>query len=237
MKLIEIFDQLSHGELVQLDVGNGDRPINPRDYARIGASVNQGLAALHKKFFLKDGEIHLALQVDQVRYVLDSLFAESNTRSQEPVKYILDTGNPFLDDIIKIEAIHDDLNDKIVPLNVLHDPNSVRTTDYRTLLFPEVTEAGLIRRVSYKKGHRRLVAADWENPERTEIDLPYSHLQALIYYIASRLLNPLGGNEQGNHEGKYYMGLYLKEIQDLTGEGLEIESDFNAQKFYRRGFV
>ena len=246
MQLIEIFDQLSHGELVQLDLGNGDQSINPRDYPRIGHSVNQALSALHTRFFLKHGEIRIALAENLTRYVLDSIYAESNTASQEPTKYLLDSANPFQDDVLKIKAVYAEeeeeeplrhLDPPPLPLNVIREPRSVRTLDYRTLVFPPPDKPGLIRRVDYAKGHRRLVARDWENPERSQIDLPYTHMQALLFYVASRLMNPLGGNEQGNHEGKYYMGLYEKEVRELTGEGLEIEQDFSTEKFRMRGFV
>ncbi|HEY7823548.1 MAG TPA: hypothetical protein VIG24_11960 [Acidimicrobiia bacterium] len=236
MKLIEIFDQLSHAELSQMKLGNGDLAMNPRDYPRVARSINLGLDALHKRFSLKRGKVIVGLEIGLDTYVLSREYAESNTRSQQPVKYILDSNNPFQDTILKIESIFDEEGEK-VPLNVLGDPKSIHTTDERTLLVPEVTEADLTRRVMYRKGHRQLTESDWSSPDNTEVDLPYSHLEALCYFVASRLLNPLGGNEQGNHEGRYYMNLYEKACNELKGQGMEIERDYGAEKFRSRGFV
>lgn len=237
MKLIEIFQQLSDGELSQVSLGGGEyRDINPRDYPRVGQAVNLALNALHKRFFLRDGEVTVQLHPTIQTYVLSKDYAASNQRSNEPVKYLLDTARPFEDGVLKIEAVYDE-DGKALPLNMLGKPDSIRTLDYRTMVIPEVTETGITRRVTYRKDHRKLGERDWEDPERTEIDLPYSHLEALLYYVASRLLTPLGADSTGSHVGNSYAKRYEQEARRLEGQGLEINRDYGAEKFSNRGWV
>lgn len=237
MKLNEIFELLAAGELSQ-DALGGDkyRDMNPRDYPRVGQAVSIALNALHKRFFLRDGEVILVLDPNIQTYVLSSDFAVSNTQSNEPVKYILDSDFSFEDGVLKVESVHDD-DDKPVPLNDLSKAGSIRTLDYRTLLIPPVTETGLTRRVTYRKDHRKLDSRDWDNPEQSEIEIPSSHLEALLYHTASRLLTPLGPDANGINPGMQYFKRYEQAARMLEQQGMQIDRSYESGKFRNRGWI
>lgn len=243
MKLIEVYDHLSDGELSQVNLGNGDRDINPRNYPRIGKAVALGLDTIFRRFFLEDGRVSVLLDPSIQTYVLSTDFASSNASSQEAVKYIQDSaGDPFEDRVLQIEAIYDttkpDVSPAKLPLNVIENPDSLRTINYRTFVIPEaVTEAGLTRRVIYRKGHRKLTERDWSDPERAEISLPPTYMQALLYFVASRLHMPLGTDGNGANEGNMWMQRYELEARRLESQGLEIVKEWDSGKFRARGFV
>ena len=53
MKLKEVFDQLTYGELSQLSIGGqAQGEITEENYARVVAHVNLGLSAIYKRFHL-----------------------------------------------------------------------------------------------------------------------------------------------------------------------------------------
>lgn len=249
MKLIEIFDQLADGELVQISLGNGELPINSKDYGRIARSVNLGLTALHTRFLLKEGRLTLELQDDQETYILDRTYAVSNTVSSA-TKYILDSADPFYDTVLKVQRVLDD-DGREFPFN---DPDldySIREIDEKTLFIPSDiyeeypyadTPVGGVSDndtvvVVFHKGHRTLTEDDWESPEDCEIALPNTHLEALLYFVASRLMNPLGASREGNHEGNNYMARYEQACLRLEGRGMQIDRQYSGNKFRNRGWA
>lgn len=67
MKLIEIFNQLTFGELAQLSMGGMDAgEINDKNYDAVLSHINLGLTALHKRFPLKEGRLVVALQQEGI---------------------------------------------------------------------------------------------------------------------------------------------------------------------------
>lgn len=246
MTLLEIFEQLSGAEFSQLDLGGGDVGINPRDYPRLTRAINTGLAALHEDFFLKEGELTVTFVADTYRYLLHSDYADSNTYSSA-TKYINDTAAlPFEDDLLKIERIYDDARvghdvPYKIPLNEVDNVYSIRTPNYRTIIVPDWTDdedSSMVRRIVYRANHRKLLEEDWDVAEDTEVDLPYSYLTALCYWIASRILTPLGGSREGGHDGNNYALKYQAEVQRLKGSGASVvDQDHNADKFTYRGFA
>lgn len=238
MKLSEIFDQLSYGELAQMEWG-GDPRIVGADFARVASAVNLGLTDLHKRFRLKTGQVGLALQLTQTRYCLSYDYATSNPAVLPvgTVKYVVDDDDPIQDDILKIERIFDK-DDKIVPLNDEADEDSVKTVDYRTLVLPEAPEeTGIVYQVHYRKNHVKLTSDDWDDPEWCEISLPDTHLEALLLYVASRLLTPLGASASGNHDGNNYMIKYEQAVQMLMDGGMYLDREYTHPKFATRGWV
>src|SRR5690625_3224463 len=104
MKLIEIFNQLTYGELSQLHIGGEEvGEIRPQDYMAIVPHINLGLTALHKRFLIREGRLRIELQPGMYTYVLHSEHAVSH-RASRKTRYILDSADqPFNDDIIKVE--------------------------------------------------------------------------------------------------------------------------------------
>lgn len=236
MKLQDIFDQLTFGELSQLSLTNEGQGINEEDRKKVIRNITLGLTELHKRFLLKERFFDITLQKGKVVYTLVKRFAESNISSTEPVKYISDLNSPFYDDLLKIEQVTDENGNKLT-LNKSGNKYSLRTPAYNVLYIPPQETPITTVNVVYRADHPPLSEhAHLLPPFTVDIDLPGSHLQALLYFVASRILNPIG-LVQEFHEGNNYTAKFEAAVQELKNTGFQIDTDFENNRFTTKGFV
>lgn len=226
MTLQDIFDQLAYGELAQLFISeqaDGTTGIKEQDYPRVFASVLLGLTSLHRRFLLRKSTLKIALVSGKASYFIKPDFAKSNTKSKELVKYIDDLDSPFTDNLLKIESIKKpDGTD--IPLNVRNDPNSIVTPTYNSFVIPDtLTETYLI--VNYRADHptldKNLAAAA---PMVVAIELPPAYLEALLFFVASRIHRPTGLVAEVN-QGVEYASRYEAACAELDALNLQIDDE------------
>lgn len=254
MKLQSIFDQLTSGEFSQLNIGGaGQGVIDDTNMGKVVDHLNLGLTDLFTRFELKIGTAVLQLQPDQTTYPMTSKRAVSKYRATippalpAPVPYIIDSvADPFKDDILLMTRIYTD-GDYELPLNRLDVPYSLLTSKMDRLevplsivnkaqTLPEVLLTNNLR-VVYRCNHPILnMNVGAFDPDRLEIELPYSHLTALLYFVASRASNPVGLGQEFN-AGNTYAAKYAAECQRLKLDGMEIQQRGDDSKFQERGFV
>ena len=216
MNLKDVIDQLSHGELrnaFMADTSEGE--LGERQKTMLITHVTMGLAALHTRFFLKERTHVLNLVPGTGKYRIDA------------------------PDLLRIEAVRDLVNDEYL-INVLGEPESLHTSDYRTLDVPlalyEKLESPVLE-VFYRANHLPLdTMAKYLPLDQTEIDLPYTHLEALIMYVSSRVMNPVGMAETF-HEGNNYAAKYEQACQRIELAGFEISQTGGRNKFAAGGWV
>lgn len=248
MKLQEVFDQLTHGELSQLSIGGNEAGvISSANYNRLVPHVNLGLTALYKRFPLKENRLILELQSGRTTYPINSKYAVSSRTSREAVRYIKDTtATAFKDDIHKIERVYTDkgyefgLNDEADSLGmftpsaaVLRVPADVAA---QVISLPDELKSPRIELV-YRANHPLIVAdgADLE-PESIELELPYSHLEPLLFYIASRVHTPTGMTNETNMGNTYY-AKYEASCQQLETTNLRVDQGGQSDRLHRNGWV
>lgn len=250
MKLDEIFMQLTYGELSQLKLGETEDGKVPREHlGPLLSHVNLGLNALHKRFPLKENNFYLNFKEGVFTYRLSSDFAENSEDSFESLdsRYIADSLEmPFSNDIHKIERVYTD-DEYELGLNDESDRYACRTISYNVLWVPTdiVTKAhdvpdrlktnGL--RVFYRANHPIIKMENGRiNPLEVEVDLPYSHLEALLNFVASRVNNPIGmANEF--HAGNSYYAKYEAECARLEQLNLRVDQGSQNTRMERNGWV
>lgn len=248
MKLEEIFTYLATGELAQVFLRelDDDSVIGDDHIKSMTQSIQLGLTALYSRFNLK--ESHLILQVDAIRtqYALRSKYSITKTTTNDP-KYILDSlETPFRDDILKIERVST-LDNFDLPLNMRHERMNVQVPVVDTLIFPTeiITGVGEVPeefktdhfKVYYRANHPSLIPRNGIiMADKIEVELPTSHLQALLYYVASRKTNPIG-IVQEFHAGNSWYQKYELECKNLEVEGVGIKEDLTHQRFRKGGWV
>lgn len=254
MKLQAIFDHLTAGEFSQLNIGgSGQGIIDDANMDKVVSHINLGLTDLFTRFELKLGRLVLKLQPGQTSYLLTSKAAVSKYKptvppaDPAPVPYILDSmALPFKDDVLLIERVLTD-GDYELPLNRLDMSYSLLTSAMNRLEVPLAivnqdlslprvyltTNLGLVYRANHPVIDLNTGVAD---PERIEIELPMSHLTALMYFVASRANNPVGLGQEFN-AGNTYAAKYEHECLRLKNDGMEIQQRGNETKFEERGFV
>lgn len=247
MKLKEIFDQLTYGELSQIAIGGSALgSIQPADYSKLVSHVNLGLTALYKRFTLKKGQFKVLLQPGVLTYQLNSKFAVSNTRSREAVKYLDDTVMPFADDLLKVENVFAETGYEFAVNNPV-DAYSINTPSQRLLMVPGdiVAKADWLQdelktswlNVVYRANHVKLLAEDGDiDPEEVELELPETHLEALLLFIAARVHTPIGLGEQDN-TGNVYMQKYEMACLELENKNFQIDQGAQYNRIERNGWV
>ena len=232
MTLQDIYDQLAYGELRLLNLGSGnidsDGAFPVKSFMKVLPTIQLGLTELHKKFLLREGHIHVPLEENKVTYVIKK-----------------DHPEDFDENLLKIERVYGKLDKKPyeIPLNRIGNKEAVRTTSYNTLLVPtDKEEAPWLKETNtlhivYRADHPKLnkIVAQ-KAPLVTQIDLPVTYLQALLYFIASRMHNPVGMNKEF-HEGNNYAAKYETELAYLQMMNYQIDSDSDDDRIIDSGWV
>lgn len=247
MKLIEVFNQLTSGELSQLCIGGAEEgQITEANYAKVVNHINLALTALYKRFYLKEGRVTLAFVPGRSIYPVHSKYAVSNTKSKEPVKYLQDSAQKFRDDILKIESVETEGGFEI-PLNDVLEPLSITTTSPTILRLPTalVNQAASLPddyktgalTVVYRANHPQINGSDpFFDPETIELELPDTHLEALLLYVASRVNTPTGMVNEFN-AGNNYASKYELACQALELGNFQIEKNTSNHRLVRNGWV
>jgi hypothetical protein len=248
MLMQEIFDQLSSGELVQTNLGE----IDEKKWPRVVMHVNLGLADLFKRFFLREGRVMIKLLPGQVVYPIDMKFAVNNKHSRivTEKRFIMDSPEaPFINDILAVDSV---LTEGGVNLDLTDDANkwalSVSDTYPPTLRVP----LGIVEQdrdlpddlktsqleVIYRARHPKIdPAAASFDPETYDVRLPDTHLQALLYYVASRVYQPLGTGQFEGMNGANYWKRYDAECEKLTDAGVQLDRGTGFDKLRSRGYA
>jgi hypothetical protein len=223
MYLQEVFDQLSGSEFSQLSVGGADMGvIDPSNYSRILGHVNLGLTALFTRFTLKERSLTFALQAESDTYQLnleDLIKITKVLTDDEAELYLNQDGNEY-------SCFTPSLNVLKVPKAVVEQgadlPDDLKTTNLT---------------VVYRANHPRLkVMAGILSPETLELELPYTHMVPLLYFVASRVHNPVGMNNEF-HAGNSYYAKYEAACQELERQGVQVDQGGQNSRLGRGGWV
>lgn len=245
MKLQEVFDQLRMGELALLSIGGqGQGVINEQNQAAVLNALNLGLANLHSRFHLKEGRMKLLLLPSVYLYSIRSEFALDNTESTELTRYIEGT---FNNDLVKIEQILTEAGDEIA-LNtrgkyacstpkstVLRVP--VPIVDQDPDLPAYLQNVNAIELV-YRQMHPKIGPDEFGflEVDEIEVDIPYTHLEPLLYFIASRVHHPVGMTGDFNMAASF-SAKYEQACQRLENHGLAIDRGQENTRLERNGWV
>lgn len=237
MKLAHIFEQLNNAEFSQLNIGgNASGTIAEANYPTVLNHINLGLTALYRRFPLKEGRITLRPQPGQREYLLASRYAVSNQRSAETVRYLIDSvAYPFKDEtLIKVEKVLD-LHDEELLLNVEGDPESCFTPSLNIIRIPKEAASDLV--LVFRQTHPQIkIPLGYFDPERVDVDLPYSYLEALLYFVASRAHNPIGMQNEF-HKGNSYAAKYEMVCAELERNNIKPDRGSENSRFTRNGWV
>lgn len=223
MTLQDIFDQLSAGEFSQLSIGRADQGvIDETNFRNVLGHITLGLTALYTRFNLKQRQLKFPIRPESASYQIN------------------------LQDLLKIEKVFTDLGYEL-PLNQEGEVFGCTTTSMNTLKVPssilapdsdtpdELRTSNLL--VVYRANHPQILLSRlFSGPQNISIELPSSHLTALLYFVASRVNNPIGMTNEF-HAGNSYATKYELACQELEGQGLQIDQGATNNRLKRNGWV
>ena len=250
MTLEDIYNSLSFGELRMLFMSGKsiDGPTTEgmpvATFLQLLPSIQLGLTELYKRFSLSEGHFKL-VRVDGVdTYHIKELYSMS-ANPNGAMLYIDDTEMPLQNNLLKLLRCYGTQNDRSIeiPMNQIANPAAIRTTSYNSMTVPNdpVAAPWLVQtpeiEVVYRANHpeiNKYIAN--EAPLITDIYLPPSHLEALLYYVASRVFNPIGMVPDSVHEGNNYAQKFEVACQRLSMENYQVDQDAENEKLAFRGF-
>lgn len=238
MTLLELLKDLTYGELSSLKIGElipgeYESEPDPTRYEQLMSHINLGLKEIYKRFYLLSRDMTIEIHSEISLYMLHSKYAYTSTSDEDP-KYIIDTvASPFKDDLLKIEEILDEDDEKLT-LNDFSDDDTILTPSYRTFIVPTPID-DIFYTVKYRASHPRLVWTSAIDPSTIDIALPDSLHEAILYYVASRAYAGMGGD--GGIEGNDYFQRFENSCQTVKETGLHIQTEPGAWRFDDYGWV
>lgn len=233
MKLSELFQKLSYGELSNLSLsGEGSGSIVEASQPRVVLLINDALKDIFSRFNLI--ERTTAIQsIDWMSfYVLRKEFA-----MQDPtvgLKYILDTPyNKFTDDLVKILGVTNEVGDPL-PMNDSEQWASVFTPKHDTL---QLTHPGYSQMfaVTYQALHPEILASG-EGFLDQEIRIPSILETALRMKIALPIFSSMSGQEY-SVKSQQLEAAYENRLIEIEQKNLIADSVVPTNvKLMRRGF-
>ena len=224
MKLSEIFSQLTYGELSQIHLGGADTGvIDETNYPKVLAHLNMGLLALYKRFPIKQSRTTITMVPGTPSYTLS------------------------VPDLLKIERVYTEKQFEM-GLNDESDIYSNYTPVANVLvLAPDVVAQGQdlpdplktsTLEVVYRASHPMLLidGGGYLDPDEVDVELPYSHLEPLLYYVASRVNNPMGMSQEF-HAGNSWYAKYEAACQELERINLRVDQGSQNNRLVRNGWV
>ena len=254
MKLNEIFENLAYGELSQISIGGLPAGvIDENNWPNLLSHVNLGLKTLYSRFTLKTGRVTIGLLTAQKTYRIHSDYSVHSLRLPLSLKYILDdVDDRFKDDIIKMERVisdpHPETRERYeLPINDSAHEYSVFTPTLTTLRIPDdvVDQRWNLPQllktdnleIHYRAAHQAIyIPIGYFDPTRVEVELPPTHLMALLLFVASRINNPIGMNDEFK-AGTTYAALFEQECQRLEGSGIQIDQGEGNSRLVRAGWA
>lgn len=240
IKLSDVFSQLTYGELSQVSIGGGSAgQINDNNYAQVLAHINLGLTALYKRFPLKEGRLTIVTQANRITYPLTLDYAISNTASTEVNRFIDDMVIPFKEDILKVERVYNS-NGYEFGLNDEGNSNSVFTPSANVLRVPGLIDPELMTptlEVVYRANHPSISVGDNAfNPNLVNLELPITHLEPLLLFVASRFHSPIGMVNEFNASNNY-AAKYEAACQEIEQHNLRVDQGSQHDRLHNNGWV
>ena len=238
MKLADIFEALTYGELSQLALGNlvaddAESEVDPKDYAKVMSHINMGMSKLYSTFFLSSREVIVQLYDHIQLYTIDARYAVTNTDSEEPIKYIMDSiYEPFVDEVLNIESVYNE-GGELMLLNDHTEPWSIFTPGYNQIQipFPEKHNSMVVH---YRAEHPKVKFTSGMDPTKIDVGIPNGLLQSLLYYVAHRA-NAGTNVDQGANALSYYQK-YTASVREAKLAGIGINTNLTNTKLDKAGW-
>jgi hypothetical protein len=146
---------------------------------------------------------------------------------------------PFKDDILKIERVYNSDGFEFA-LNDDGDDNSVFTTSATVLRIPTTIDPELLTatfEVVYRANHPMIRIGDGIfNPDTVELELPITHLEPLLLFVASRFNSPIGMVNEFNASNNY-AAKYERACQEIELQNLRVDQGSQYNRLRDNGWV
>lgn len=229
MNVKDVLTKLSLGELSNLAMSNdGDGTINEKDQNKLINHMNDGLLQLYTEFVLLEKTLRIRMIDGRSNYLLESKYGEA---AGGPVQYILDSNDPYTNDLIKVLGLENDAGRQLS----LNDPDFVDSimTPHATMIQVPHPVGGLNINLTYQAKHPKLEYGVLG----ATIHLPDVLEEALRAYVAHKVYFHMNGADNSAKSQDFltvYNGICQKAVdKDLVNSSVVASNN----KFGKRGWV
>lgn len=230
-----IFDHLRFGELYNVALGGPDcRNIMPDDYPMVASQINMGAIELYKRFALKRDYVQIDLFDEITDYIIHSDYAQSNTASTAPQKWIHDVAEkPYTDNLLHIERVANELDEEFY-LNDEHQPRSLYTPAYNIVRHSWPLSTNQIF-VHYRAKPDEIDIYDFDL-ENDWVAVPYTLLEALLIYVGGRVYLNLNPDSQMT-AAQLFLPKFEASCRKVKELGLVVDNIPTNEKLDEAGWV
>lgn len=234
--LKELFTLLATGEFSNIALSrNSTGGINEAEYPKIIGHINLALVEIYKRFKLMENELTLHISPEQALYYLrtDRLVVTTPNTTE----YIeLTSGQTDLN-IVEVTGIFDADGNELI-INNRYTTPSIQQQAMDILKISKLTEAMSVN-VVYQAFPGKIVLDDAFDVETYTLPISDVILEAILYYVASRIYKPSGANNSTANADKSisYQQQYELSCQKIDLFGLGIQNCDSEDTFEARGWV
>ena len=250
MKLKKIEEALLASEVFTFELAGDNGLLDPKFKQRMYTLINLALSDLHQRFHIREESVLLKANPDIKRYQL----IPENSVLTKADGYILDTAeNPFKGDILEVlrvklpnqteHTINQVTNTHNFYGGVYHNgkvsnTSSLISTPTSSELSFSTSPTEAIYEVIYKADS---LPIDIPNATSdTEVIIHNTYLNAICYFVASKMYNPAGAESIGRsmfHEGNNWSSKYEDECRRIKDNLSGNKSLTEMSNFERGGWV
>lgn len=235
--LKDLFGLLATGEFSNIALSRGDTGgINESEYAKVIGHINLALIELHKRLKLLEGELLLSVDPTLEIYYLQDDRVTMGTPNK--TRYIqLTTGQDMGLNIIEVTGIFDSLGNEMA-INNRHTIPSIIQLSSDSLRITKAADP-IVLSIVYQACPPSIILDDSFDLESIQLNIPSTIIEAILYYVASRVYRPTGANNSTANADKSigYQQQYELACQKFELFGLGIQNCDRENKFENDGWA
>lgn len=235
----DVFTLLATGEFSNLSLGvTSTGSIKETEYDKIVGAMNLGITEIYKRFRFLQDELTLHIDPDVEKYYLQddkrAVLGDISSSLYIEVEVVDDT---TLINIIEVMGLLDEDGEQLKVNNRFATPSIIQLSP-TTLKITGVDTATTMT-VLYQAIPPKIVLDEDFDPATQVVSIAEVTLDALLYYIATRIYKPTGSNDStaNSDKSQMYQQQYELACQKLQMYGLDANDDDEENTFESDGWA
>lgn len=236
LKTSTLLSRLAYGELSNLKMGDPlTGTIAAANVPQVLSGINRALKDIFTRFKLSTKEILIEQSLDISHYFIRWEYAQSNTESTQPVKYIDDSNCEGFDGrIAKILSVYDSFGRQLF-MNKLQEPLSVFTPEYDCLQITANHQSSEFY-VIFQALHPE-VEYTTDPAVDTVINIPPALEDPLILLTASKIYEAISGQANMTRSNLLHQQYEAKLVEAEIRDTPSLSENMSNGKLEQAGFV
>lgn len=220
MSILDVMNELTHGELSQYAFGGADNGIIQEcHYPKVMSAINRGINQIQQDLSLIENSMRIKMIEGVLTYPIHS--RHSIVNGSHPVKYVDDSLHaPFEDDILRILQVYNKQGRQL-PINEVNNIESIYIPQHNVIQNPFARDGDVLG-IIYTRFTRPLQVVTEEEAAITYLPIPDYTLPALYAYVSARMTAGIttaqeiedSGNSMSNYEQIIAKLKYTPAIQE-----------------------